>query len=144
LEALHARYQSFPNDPAYVPSAAGGDTLTEVNASHLQINFAPNFSGNIGLSYAYRLTRGLLNFNISGSYIDAYPVNPDGRVKSPTVDLVSSGLVWTLPDGHWKLHLWGANLLNRHYYSYASASATGDVYSAAAPRTVEFSVGGQW
>src|SRR6202042_195317 len=27
LEALHARYQSFPNDPAYVPSAAGGDTL---------------------------------------------------------------------------------------------------------------------
>jgi iron complex outermembrane recepter protein len=144
LERLHARYEHFPDDPAYIPNPAGGGTLIDINASHLQINSAPNFSANTGFAYLYRTTNGTLDLNVLATYIDDYPVNPDGRVREPVEVLLSSALKWTLPGDHWDLRFWGANLLNRHYYLYASAGATGDQYSPAAPRTFGFTVGGHW
>jgi len=81
---------------------------------------------------------------VLATYIDGYPVDPDGRVREPVEVLLSSALKWTLPGDHWDVRFWGANLLNRHYYLFASASATGDSYSPAAPRTFGFTVGGHW
>ncbi len=143
LEALHARYTSFPSAPSYFPNQPprgtppyGGDILTSVNADGVQLLSAPNLSANIAVDYTYATSGGLLDFNLRPSYTSRYPETFDDRLYQPSVPLLSSSLTWSSMDNRWSIRLWGANLLGRQYFTFAGEISSGDVYSPAPPRTV--------
>jgi len=142
LEALHARYTSFPSAPSYIPNQPprgtppyGGDTLTSVNADGYQLLSAPNLSANIAVDYTYATSGGLFDFNVRPSYTSRYPETFDDRLYQPSVLLLSSSLTWSSEDKRWSIRLWGANLLGRQYFTFAGEISSGDVYSPAPPRT---------
>ena len=142
LEALHARYTSFPSAPSYIPNQPpggtppyGGDTLTSVNADGFQLLAAPNLSANIAVDYTYATSAGLFDFIVRPSFTSRYPETFDGRLYQPSVPLLSSSLTWSSKDNGWSIRLWGANLLGRQYFTFAGESTSGDVYSPAPPRT---------
>ena len=142
LEALHARYTSFPSAPSYIPNQPprgtppyGGNSLTSINADGIQLLSAPNLSANIALDYTYATSLGLFNLNVSPSYTSRYPETFDGRLYQPSVPLLSGSLTWSSGDNRWSIRLWGANLLGREYFTFAGDTSSGDVYSPAPPRT---------
>ena len=142
LEALHARYTSFPFAPSYIPnqppqgtSPYGGDTLTSVSADGLQLLSAPNLSANIAVDYTYATSGGLFDFNVVPSFTSRYPQTLDRRLYQPSVPLLSSSITWSSGDHRWSIRLWGANLLGRQYFTYAGELSSGDLYSPAPPRT---------
>ena len=148
LEALHARYTSFPFAPSYIPNQPphgtppyGGDTLTSVNADGFQLLSAPNLSANIAVDYTYATSGGLFDFNVGPSFTSRYPQTFDGRIYQPSVPLLSASLAWSSGDNRWSIRLWGANLLGRQYFTYAGEISSGDLYSPAPPRTFGVVVG---
>jgi len=142
LEFLHARYTNFPVAPSYIPNQPpggtppyGGNILTSVNADGFQLLSAPDFSANVALDYTYPTSVGTFDFDVRPSFTSRYPETFDERLYQPSVPLLSSSLTWTSSNGRWSIRLWGANLLDRQYFTFAGEVSSGDVYSPAPPRT---------
>lgn len=135
IEWLHARYTNFPNDPSYVPSPAGGNSLITINGAGYQMANAPDFSAYVAADYAMSAGGGTLNVNANESYNSGYYWNPDDRLRQPAFALLGGYVKWTDGEGKWSYRLWGNNVTSRHYYTYEDAFAFGDIYSPAMPAT---------
>jgi iron complex outermembrane receptor protein len=135
IEWLHARYTNFPNDPSYVPAPRGGNDLTTINGAGFRMANAPDFSAYGAANYAVRISGGMLDVNINGSYNSGYYWNPDDRLRQPSFALLGGYVKWTDAQGRWSWRLWGNNVTSRHYYTYADANAFGNIYSPAMPAT---------
>lgn len=135
LEYLHGRYTNFPNDPSYVPIAAGGDTLITINGKGLTTANSPDFTGYLSANYNIPTSGGAFDLNANLSYNSGFYWNPDNRLKQPAFTLVGGYLKWTPDSAKWDVRVWGNNIFSQKYYAFEDAFALGDVYSPAAPAT---------
>lgn len=96
---------------------------------------APEFAGNIGLSYTLFMGEaGELDFSVLYSYNDGYYFEVDNRLEQPAFETVNSSITYR-PTQQWSVEFWGRNLTDETYYAQQLGSALGDVAVAAAPRT---------
>ena len=154
VEYLDGRFSSFPSGPYLTPNPAsctpsphtigpltGGDTTCQANLAGLHTPRSPAFTGSLLVDYTIPIAVGSLD--VSGSLYrnSGYTWDPDNRLKQPAYYLLGANLGWKSPDGHYQASLWGHNLTDSFYYSYASAAAFRDSGSPAPPRTYGISVG---
>jgi iron complex outermembrane recepter protein len=133
IEWLHARYSHFPNDPSYVPAAAGGNDLITINGAGLHMTNAPDFSAYGAADYSVAVAGGLLDVDVNEAYNSGYYWDPDNRLRQPALALLGGYVKWTDREGKWSYRLWGNNVTSRRHYTYEDAFAFGDVYSPAMP-----------
>lgn len=80
---------------------------------------APEFSGNVGLSYESSLTSNLdVGFNIDLAYSDGYITDGSSTpfAKSPSYTLLDAGVRVMSADRQWEVALIGKNLRNKRYW----------------------------
>jgi iron complex outermembrane receptor protein len=135
LEWLHARYTNFPNDPSYVPAPAGGNNLITINGAGLHMSNAPDFSAYGAADYTMAVAGGILDVNVNESYNSGYYWDPGDRLRQRAFALLGGYVKWTDGEGKWSYRFWGNNVTSRHYYTYETAFAFGDIYSPAMPAT---------
>jgi iron complex outermembrane recepter protein len=135
LEWLHARYTNFPNAPSYLPAPAGGNELITINGAGFHMANAPDFSAYGAADYTMAVAGGMLDINVNESYNSGYYWDPDDRLRQSAFALLGGYVKWTDGEDKWSYRLWGNNVTSRHYYTYQSALAFGDIYSPSMPAT---------
>jgi iron complex outermembrane receptor protein len=135
MEWLHGRYTSFPNDPSYVPSPAGGDSLIAIDGKGLTTVESPDVTAYVAGTYSLPVANGVLDSSVNVSYNSGYYWNPDNRLRQPSYALLGANFKWTPTGANWDVRLWGNNITSKHYYTIESAFAFGDIYSPAMPAT---------
>jgi len=158
VSVLDGRYKSFPNGqenlpnppnaaipypagcplppPVLVPTVPGNTQIACNLAGHRTID-SPTVSSTLSSDYRLPVPIGEIDFNVAWSHTASYFFEPDnGLAKQPAVDMVDASIGLAAAKGRWDMRVWGKNLLQKHYYSYAvEGSLQGNVYSGAPPRT---------
>jgi iron complex outermembrane recepter protein len=143
LEALHADFTNFTNAPLTVPVATGGNATIVGDLTGQEMFFAPSFTGTIGAQYEIPTAVGKFQLASSYQYNGGYnwggtadaAGTPSNRIRQSSYNLLNASLQWKSSDDRWSVRFWGKNITSTKYWSYASTSANGDVYSPAAPAT---------
>jgi iron complex outermembrane receptor protein len=78
---------------------------------------------------------GSADLNVAFNHNSGFYWDPDNRLHQNAYDVMNAQFSYTTPDSHWKFKIAGANLLNKVYLDQVSSSASGDIVSAAPPRT---------
>jgi iron complex outermembrane receptor protein len=137
LSLMDGEYTEFPVGPRWMnnpdpapPLIAVDSDLTGNDTIH-----TPPFSATLALSYEIPMRTGDVDLDLAYYYNDGFFWEPDNGVVQPSHHLINGSVGWTSPDGSLEARLWGRNLADEQYFSWASASAFGALYSPAAPRT---------
>jgi iron complex outermembrane receptor protein len=96
---------------------------------------SPHATFNIGAFVSYPLAGGKLNANANYVHNSGFFWEPDNRLKQPSYGLLNAQLGWTAKDDRWGINLFARNIGNTKYSVWQVASAQGDLYAPAAPRT---------
>jgi iron complex outermembrane receptor protein len=113
---------------------------------------SPPFSSYLSASYRVPSTMGPFDLNLAWTRTGSYYADADngrGQVAPSThfnnkqliLDLINASVNWTSPSGRWHAQLWGRNLANQKYWSFALQDAFETQYSANAPLTYGVTVG---
>ena len=139
----HSEYQNFTQAPFFVPAPAGGNTAATGDASGNPLIRAPEFTGNLGLSYRRAFESGTLLASGSAAYNSGFAWTVDNRVRQPDYALVNAELGWAWNEDKYRVTLWGRNLTNAVYGQGVSVTGFADAVAYARPRTygVSFEVG---
>ena len=149
FEILHARYDRFPSAPATFPKPAvctpvptellgprtGGNLNCVIDASGNQLIRAPDFSGTLGLSYAWRASFGKLSATANLFHSASFPYEAGGRLRQAPYEVVNAQIGWRSISDRLGARVFVRNLTNKHYFTNLVSSA-GDIFAPAAPRTV--------
>jgi iron complex outermembrane receptor protein len=105
-----------------------------VNLTGAEIPFAPNFSGNIGMSYAFEIGSYYLTPRVDVAHTSETQAalwdNPMQTLEDRTL---VNGLLTFAPDSNrWKIEGWITNATDKHYIAGIQNNAT--LYYAAPPR----------
>lgn len=118
------------NDGDGIPEFAGFDTSTQFDASGLQVQRAPKFSGTFSASYATEVAGGELL--LSGNLYHTSKVYFDAAHQFPqkAYDIVSARVQWTDPSDRITVAVYGDNLLDEKYrvQAYGTLSAAASVW----------------
>jgi iron complex outermembrane receptor protein len=150
FEALHGRYDSFPDAPIVSPNPVFpyGNMTVDCAANpqgcdakgNRMIN-TPNFTANLALDARVPVSFGELNANISYAYNSGFYFNADNRVKQDAYGLVNAQIGWTSPQDTYNVRLWARNLTDKQYLQFVSEAPTGDLGSPGMGRTYGVTVG---
>ncbi len=150
---LHARYGTFTNAVGNGINAAGTANVTGQTQdwSGKQMSRAPDFSANLGMDYTVPVGTENGELRLSGNvkYSDSYVINNASlfgplapaalrgkqRYRNPKTTLVDGEVIWTEPDGHYWVGVFGKNLTNKSYRLTYNGGAFGDYSSKAQPIT---------
>jgi iron complex outermembrane receptor protein len=116
---------------------------------------SPPFSSYLSVAYHVPSTTGPWDLNVAWTRTGSYYADADngrGQVapsssfnnKQMILDLINASVTWTSPDGHFHAQLWGRNLANQKYWSFALQDAFETQYSANAPLTYGVTLGLHW
>jgi iron complex outermembrane receptor protein len=134
------------------PGTAPGFNGTTWNLEGNRTVDSPPYSVAVTASYLISTPAGgittTLNWSHTGDYFaDAdsglgqiAPSSP-GNDRQGIINLLNASIMWTSEDGHWTVSLWGKNLTEQKYWSYAEEDTFTTQYSAAAPRTYGLNLG---
>lgn len=138
FELLHARFSSYPLAPISTPNPAGGNFTALGDVSGNTLVFAPDFSGNIGVSYDAPLGEGAgrLRLGSNLSYHSKFYFDPDNRLAQPGYATLNASIGWTAPSKRWEVELWAKNLTDKRYFADATSPGVADLYVPGAPRTI--------
>lgn len=125
-------------------TANGGNVNNcPVDASGNRLPRAPTVSGTLGLNYHIDGASGG-GFDLAGyvTYNDGFYFLADNKLKVPSYTLVNASARYTFANDKTAIQLWGKNLTDEEYYSYASqfAGPLGNATVPAEPRTYGVSV----
>lgn len=149
----HARYKSFENAPYYsycdpavadasnpmwcAPAAvggmgAGGLVQASTDASGFKMQRAPEFTGNIGASYATELGGGRLTLSGNIYYTSSFYFDPAQQFKQNGYELLSLRAQWTDASDRYTVALYGDNVTNQRYQSQVlfNTLGTGTVWNS--------------
>lgn len=150
VEALHGRYDSFPNAPVVNAHTSFPYDNASVNCAtnpdgcdaggNKMIN-TPDFTANLALDERVPVSFGELNANISYAYNSGFYFNADNRVKQDAYGLVNAQLGWTSPKEMYSVRVWARNLFDKQYLQFVSEAPTGDLGSPGMGRTYGVTVG---
>lgn len=104
-----------------------------VNLSGAEIPFAPNFTGNVGVSYDFNPGNFMLTPRVDYSHIDSTQAAlwDTPLVTLPERDVVNAQITFAPTSGRWSAVLWSTNLTDKQYISGIQNNAT--LYYAAPP-----------
>jgi iron complex outermembrane receptor protein len=145
-EWLHGRYTDFKNAPFNIPNLGptgqpiGGNTQSAGDATGFDTVRSPEATANLSGDYRVPLSAGSLDFVVSYSYNSGFAWDPDNRVREPAYSLVNASAGWSSPTDRFGLRLWGTNLTDHQYCSYAEATTLLDFCSPNPPRMYGVSV----
>ena len=145
LEALHSRYDSFPDAPISSPipvdpldphgASSGGTSLVAGSAAGNRLSHSPKLTANIAADYVHEFGSLKASANVTYSYDDGWFGEADNRLRQPAYSLINASLtLGTLADD-FSIKLWGRNLLNKDYAVALASQTNGDFIEWAAPRT---------
>ena len=148
--------------PNYSGSMAVGQPTGTWNLRGNHTIQTPPFSANFTASYVVPFATGSLgftaNFYHSGNYyadadngLGQIPVSPtqlagpsistQANNKQGLVDIINASIAWTANDDKWNARLWGKNLGDTRYWSFANETGTVTKNTPAPPRTYGISFG---
>ncbi|MBW8745128.1 MAG: TonB-dependent receptor [Sphingomonas sp.] len=135
LEALHSRYDSFPDAPISVPLAGGGTTYVPGTADGNALARSPKLTANIAADYVHIFDRVKVAANVTYSYNDGWFAEADNRLRQPAYSLLNAALTFGPPSDGVSVKLWARNLLGEDYAVALAAQTNGDFVQWAPPRT---------
>jgi iron complex outermembrane recepter protein len=138
VSGIDGKYTEFPLGFTYVPNPpdVGGNTqILNQDLSGKQTARSPKWTTNFGIDYSIPLTAGIIDLAGKYYYNRGFYWDPANQLAQPSYQLVSASVGWKAPSGRWEATLWGNNLLNNFYYSFATVSTFGFQTSPAEPRT---------
>jgi iron complex outermembrane receptor protein len=161
---LDGHYSSFPVGPYLLPRHNVGGvetsscaTLTEgpgprtggnlTCAANLTGNTTirtPKFTGTLGFDYTIDSDVGPFVVAATLYRNSGFKWEPDNQISQPAYTLLNSSVAWTTKSGRYSVRVWGMNLLNQYYYSYAAEGGFRFASSAAAPRTFGITLGAHY
>lgn len=122
-------------DPFRPAGDANGDGIPDnvVNLSGATVPFSPEFTGNIGLAYEFKLGTLTLTPRVDYSHVDETQA---ALWDSPLVtlearDLLNAQIALEADSGKWSAVLWGTNVTDEEYIAGIQNNAT--LYYAAPP-----------
>jgi iron complex outermembrane receptor protein len=130
---LDGEYSSFDQGPVLTPNPAGGNIGTFADLGGNDLVRAPDYTYSLAANYRVPLDIGELNFNVTYYYNDGFYWEPDNRLEQDDYTVLNAEV--GLETGSWFFRVWGRNLQDEEYSYYAQESSTGDLVSAAPPRT---------
>ncbi|MFA5631287.1 MAG: TonB-dependent receptor [Porticoccaceae bacterium] len=142
-QIMRAEYDKFENAPFSEPllEFPYGILFTARDVSGNRMVRAPDFQFNLSADYRTPLAGGELALNLTYSYSDEYYFDPDNRLTQDAFGVVNSQIRWTSPSQKYFVRLYGRNLTEEKYYIQSQSIFTGDLASAAPPRTYGISFG---
>jgi iron complex outermembrane receptor protein len=150
---LDANYKDYPNGPCTVDSRLDGTCSGATGGQDLSgapLQFAPEFSGNLGIVYFAPLTDSLdLLLGADVIYTDDIVIAPTGdtNVIQDSYTKVNARVALESSDGRWSLAFVGKNLTDETTFNWGNdATLSGDglgfdrsyFHQMEAPRTYEF------
>lgn len=125
--------------PVY-PPAAGASPLAQrsCDLSGNKTIQTPPFSSNVAMTYDLPTSSGDFSFTASwtraGNFF--WEAGNQPYAKQPKTNIVAASAQWSLLGDAFSVRIWGRNLTNEKYATYAANSTTsGYKYSPAEPRT---------
>ena len=131
---LDTEFTNYPGGVVTSLNPAGGLITTSGDLTGRELPLAPHMTLDAAATYTLASPIGTFVFNATDYYNDGYYWAPENLLRQNPYDLLNGSVEWN-PNLHWGLRLWGKNLTNREYLSYAESAATGDTGSPANPRT---------
>ncbi|MET0984229.1 MAG: TonB-dependent receptor [Steroidobacteraceae bacterium] len=134
---VDGEYKKFPNAPVFLPNplGIGGNIQTAADLSGKKLARTPKITWNLGGTFTVPSSMGEFALGANYYYNDGFTWEPAGRIEQDSYDLVSAFVSWKDPTEHWGVRIYGENLTDEEYASFALEQALGDNYAAAAPRT---------
>jgi iron complex outermembrane receptor protein len=153
---LHSRYKVYgeldaqgnctigcaPSNPPAVPPAYGTGPAIPIQAGGNTIPRSPTVSGDVGLDYVTDLGSGKLTVTGDYYYNSGYYFEPDNFLHQPKYGLFS-GQIKYAPNDRYYISVWGKNLNNKKYVTYAGAQngPSGYPFIGGPPRTYGVTAG---
>jgi iron complex outermembrane receptor protein len=132
-----AEYERFTTAQVLIPNPSGGNTsTTPYDASGSRIIRAPEFQGNVRLTYTDTVAKGELQATASYSYNDGFYWQPGNFSPEDNYSLLNGRIAWTDPAGRLTYTVWGTNLLDTEYSMYTASTAVGIADALAKPRQI--------
>lgn len=135
---LNSEFKDFPYAPfTYLEeNFPWGTNFYLDDASGRDTPLAPDFAGNLGVSYFLPVSDGSeIGFSLLYSYNDGYFFEQDNRLKQPSFSIINASITYKLSK-NWRVDVWGRNLEDETYYNQKlTVSRFGDAGIPAAPRT---------
>jgi iron complex outermembrane receptor protein len=150
---LDSKFVSFPAGPFTLPNpascvtlnttgaATGGNATCYANLSGNTTPRAPKFTGNITATYTLPTDVGDFVFTGSIYRNSGFVWDADNRLRQPDYTLVNGTVTWRSTNGKYDVSVWGRNLGDAYYYSFATAASTRDSGSPAMPRSFGATLG---
>ncbi|HEY0801287.1 MAG TPA: TonB-dependent receptor [Steroidobacteraceae bacterium] len=139
---IHGRYTSFPNAPYFPPVTAttcsagvGAVGACTIDATGLSTVHTPSFTLHLSADYVKPSEVGPFDFAADFYHNDGFFWDPANQVRQPTYSLYNMSIGWMNPPGRFGIRLWGRNLADAKYYSYAITQTLGEDFSPAPTRT---------
>jgi iron complex outermembrane recepter protein len=139
---IHGRYTSFPGAPYYpsVPASSCSPGVGTVGACTIDVTglntvHTPSFTMHLSADYVKPTQVGSFDIAADLYHNDGFYWDPANQVRQPTYSLYNASIGWMDPPGRFGIRLWGKNLGGEKYYSNASTSTLGELFSPAPPRT---------
>lgn len=135
VEALHTEYVDFPNADYTTPAVGGGTNFGVFSAAGKRLSLAPDFTGDVSVSYTVPTSVGNAKFDITYAYNSGWYAEPDNRLHQGAYSLLNAQIKFTPVNSLWDFRVWGKNLTNSQYTSELASQANGDYATFAPPRT---------
>lgn len=97
-------------------------TLSGVSLVGNRLPNAPTFSGALGIEWdAYASDSGTLTVGLDGHYASKqyYNLGNTDRIAQSSGGLINGRLTYSFADDRYSVSVWGKNLFDRFYHSYA-------------------------
>jgi outer membrane receptor protein involved in Fe transport len=135
IEALHTRFDSFPDDaPISVPQ--GGVPVVLGSATGNQLPIAPKFTETLNADYRIATVTSSVNFDVTVERNSGWFTEVDNAVYQHAFTKSNASVRWTSPNQKLKVTAWGNNLSNAEIRSNGATTASGThVSSYEPPRT---------
>ncbi|SCW80281.1 iron complex outermembrane recepter protein [Sphingobium faniae] len=136
VSVLDAHYKSFPDGPFNTPNPAGGNTQSSADLSGNRLPHAPKFTLTLGADFSVPIGAGTFGASANYYYNDGFYWEPDQSFVEPSYDVINAQIYYAFgAEEQFRIRAFGRNLGNTHYGIAGFASAVGNMYSYAAPRT---------
>lgn len=154
----HGKYDEFPNGPFFVPRPAscsptpaqlpgprtGGNLQCAANLAGNTTVRTPKFSGSLTANYKKENDFGVWDASLTYYYTSSVFYDADNGVVGKAHPLVNASLGWEPRSGRYGVRLWGKNLGNEYYATYALRGAGADQFAPAPPRTFGVTLSGHF
>ena len=143
VSVLESEYKDFLNGPMFIPNppAQGGNATSSGDLSGNNLLNTPKYTFNGSVQYDVATDAGNFNATLTYFYNDGFYWDSENRLAEPSYSLINGQLSWSDLADRYTVTLWGKNLTDEEYTIYGFTSGSGDLLSAAEPRTYGVTVG---